>query len=73
MEYPLTFIDAMKVLEKCEGWVQGERFRQGIVLKDGLVCVQVHDLKTKHTRDLTITYNILGQHFRIIKTEQEAY
>ena len=72
MEYALTFSEAMDVLKRNDGWVQGERFKKGCILKEGLINIVCHDFNTNTTSDVQLTHNIVNQHYRLVQFQKDA-
>lgn len=81
IKYELSFTEALQVLEKGEGWVQGEYFSDGVVLmfdtngwtgfsRDYL---HVHDFSSRVMKSaLQITQGIMSQKYRIVRTQPDA-
>ncbi len=74
MEYNLTFLEAMDYLKREGGigLVQGEYFSSGIVLKEGLICIQCYDFYGDNSRDMTLTHNLVNQHYKVVQTKEES-
>ena len=72
MEYNLTFLEAMDTLKRNDGWVQGEKFKKGNILKDGLLNIVSHDFNTNTTHDVQLTYNIVNQFYRLVQFQKDA-
>lgn len=83
MKYELTFYEALDVLVKNEGWVQGENFADGVVLRmfeEGYVgysknYVHVHDFSANRgsvKSELQITHGVIAQKYRVVCTQSDA-
>jgi len=81
MEYTLSFSEALEVLTNNEGWVQGEMFRDGVVLMFYSCStvynhIHVHDFTLDSFNncksELQITRRMLSQRFRVVKTQPDA-
>lgn len=80
IKYELSFTEAIRALEKGEGWVQGEHFSDGVVLmfdkgSSANDYIHVHDFTVDYKSskfNLQITRSILSQKYRIVCTQPDA-
>lgn len=71
MNYNLTFNEAMEILFKKEGWVQGENFAKDAYLDtlDNVVTLNTIDKQfsfAKYSYNVPLTKGLMTQKFRII-------
>lgn len=76
IKYPLSFTEALEVLMKNEGWIQGDNFADGVVFKldeSGLV-KHCDFLNKSHDREINamLTIGVYSQNYRIVHTQPDA-
>lgn len=81
MKYELTFNEALDVVIKNKGWVQGEQFANGVVIMFdnhrwlGKDYIHVHDFTLSASdckSPLSIKRGILSQKYRVVNTQPDA-
>lgn len=73
-EYNLSFEEALKYVVKGDGWVQGENYAKGVILR--LNCytksVEVHCFVSNSDFPLQINKNCYNQNYKIVRTQVAA-
>lgn len=76
IEYTLTFSEALDILMKDEGWIQGDDFADGVIYKlgkDGIVkCVNFFVDSKDREYNAMLTSGIYRQKYRIVHTQPDA-
>ncbi|MCY9866462.1 hypothetical protein OTK49_28385 [Vibrio coralliirubri] len=80
--YPLSFSEALDKVMNGEGWAQGERFKDGLIMMErgssfmnGASYLHTHDFSATATESkapIMINQSLISQRFRIITTQFEA-
>ncbi len=76
IQYPLSFTEALEILMKNEGWIQGDNFADGVVFKldkTGLV-KQCNFTDKSHDREYNamLTTGVYSQNYRVVTTQPDA-
>lgn len=74
IEYNLNFEEALKYVIKENGWVQGEDYGKGVILRLGgfTKCVEVHCFEDDYSFPLQVNGNCYAQKYRVVHTQPEA-
>ncbi len=76
IEYTLTFLEALEILMKDEGWIQGNEFADGLIYKlgkDGIVkCVNFMADSKDREYNAMLTTGVYRQMYRIVHTQPDA-
>ena len=74
-EYTISFEEALKIVVNGEGWVQGENYREGVILR--LNCfskyVEVYCFGHGNQHPLHIDKRCYMQKYKVVHTQPEAF
>lgn len=73
-DYNLSFEEALKCVLNEKGWVQGDDFAKGVVLRLGgfSACVEVYCFEDGDCFPLQVTKGCYQQKYRVVHSQPEA-